>query len=61
MEQVAHWAGTLIGLAVGSLIGAVIVKCVTLAIAKYKPDYWHSYRVTFVGTGVGMLLSECGA
>ena len=61
MEQVAQWAGTLIGLAVWSLIGAVIVQCATLAIAKYKLDYWHAYRVTFVGTGVGMLLSEWGA
>lgn len=61
MEQVAQWAGTLIGLAVGSLIGAVIVQCATLATAKYKPDYWHAYRVTFVGTGVGMLLSQWGA
>tara|TARA_B100000575_G_scaffold35890_1_gene24219 strand:+ start:1259 stop:1462 length:204 start_codon:yes stop_codon:yes gene_type:complete len=48
----------LIGLAVGSLIGAVIGQCATLATAKYKPGYWHAYRVSFLGTGAGMLLSE---
>lgn len=42
MEQVAQWVSTGFDLAVGALIGAVIVQYATLVIAKYKPDYWHA-------------------
>ena len=60
MEQVAQWVSTGFGLAVGALIGAVIVQYATLVIAKYKPDYWHAYRATLAGTGAGLLLSTLG-